>query len=79
MELCYTTNKALRDKKCPKAFYRDNWRGYLSTGATKVYTDMQLVRDAYENAKIEVVWLGRKKRSPNKAKKNDELRNDSGS
>lgn len=58
MKLCYTKNKALRDEICPKAFYRDNWQGQPTLSAKLVYTDMPIVREAYEARNIEVIWMG---------------------
>lgn len=85
LRLIYTKSLELR-AQYPKAFHRDNWQGQITMTAKEVYTDMDIVRRAYESVNIPVFWIGeketpvKKKRVARKPKaKKDELRDDSGS
>ena len=69
MEICYCKDRALRDEVCPKALHRDNWRGQVAVTARRVYTNFPGVRDSYEAAGVEVVWLNKPDPEPVKASK----------
>ena len=73
--IIYTTDLSLRDKHKP-GLHRSVFFGEIEL-ADEVVTDMPAVRDAYTEAGVDVVWIGKRKKKA--VKKHVGLRDSDGS